>query len=223
MSAQIESQVFDFLQNIEENNNKEWFLNHKNDYNKAFTNVERFINELIKEIAKFDATVSDQTASKCIYRIYRDLRFSPDKRPYKIHFGAYVAMGGKNANTAGYYVHIQKNMSMLAAGLWCPVPNMLKKRREEIYYNPEELHNILHEKQFAAHWGGLDDSNSLKRVPLPYPKDFEYASLLKYKSFCTMKAYSDKKVCGANFLQECAENFKSSVSLVNYMNYIIQL
>ncbi len=223
MTAQIEAQVFDFLQNIEENNNREWFLNHKDDYNKAFTNVERFINELIGEISRFDASVSGQAANKCIYRIYRDLRFSPDKRPYKNHIGAYIAMGGKSANTAGYYVHIQNNMSMLAAGLWCPPPAMLKKIREEIYYNPEELHNILHEKQFVQHWNGMDEGDNLKRVPLPYPKDFEYAYLLKYKSFCTLKPYSNAKVCGMDFMQECVENFKSAVSLVNYMNYVIQL
>ena len=66
---------------------------------------------MIKHIAEFDASVADQEAKKCIYRIYRDLRFTPDKRPYKIHFGAYIAMGGKSLNNAGYYVHIQNNMS----------------------------------------------------------------------------------------------------------------
>lgn len=223
MSVQLSTQVFDFLQNIEENNNREWFLEHKDDYNKAFTNVERFVSVLIQELSQYDITIAGQEAKKCIYRIYRDLRFSPDKRPYKTHFGAYIAMGGKSLNNAGYYVHIQNNMSMIAAGLWCPESALLKKIREELYYGPEEMHHILQEKNFVEHWGCISDEDNLKKVPQPYPKDFEYAYLLKYKSFCAVKPYTNAQVCAKEFMEKCINDFIPAVPLINYMNYLKHL
>lgn len=218
----INSQVFDFLIDLENHNDREWFSKNKKSYIEAFNNVESFINDLIKHIAEFDASVADQEAKKCIYRIYRDLRFTPDKRPYKIHFGAYIAMGGKSLNNAGYYVHIQNNMSFLAAGLWCPERNLLKKIRQEIYYEPNTLNNILNESKFKKQWGKLG-FDKMKRPPKDYPSDFEFIDLLMYKSFCTEKFLTNKEICSNQFMQTCIDAFSAGQPLVSYMNYIIKL
>lgn len=219
----IDNQVFEFLQELEKNNDRNWFSAHKDEYQQARQNVEVFVDALIDKIVLFDNSVVGNSGKKCIFRIYRDVRFSLDKSPYKTHFGAFVTPGGKNVNMAGYYVHIQNNNSCLAAGLWCPESNSLKKIRQEIYYAPEDLLNILQEKSFKKEWKNLSSEGMLKRPPKNYPADFEYIELLKYKSFCADKALTNQIVCSTDFLSLCEKAFCSAKDLVKYMNYLLKL
>jgi uncharacterized protein (TIGR02453 family) len=215
--------VFKFLTAIENNNNREWFSQNKGLYESALKNVQDFVRAVIEEISVFDASVGDQEAKKCIYRIYRDIRFSPDKRPYKIHFGAYIAPHGKQSNNAGYYLHIQDGLSFIGGGLWCPENAMLKTIREEIYYAPEELHQILENKKFKSMAGGLMDIDTLKRPPRNYPADFPYIKLLQYRHFCTERAVDNSEVLAPDFLGKCIQTYKSIFPLVDYMNKLIRI
>ncbi|MDR0605421.1 MAG: DUF2461 domain-containing protein [Bacteroidales bacterium] len=215
--------VFEFLTAIDNNNNREWFSQNRDLYESALKNVQDFVSAVIGGISGFDASVGDQEAKKCIYRIYRDIRFSPDKRPYKIHFGAYIAPQGKQSNNAGYYLHIQPDMSFLSGGLWCPESALLKKIREEIYYAPEELHQILESKNFKSVFGKLIDIESLKKSPRNYPADFEYIYLLKYRHFCVERAVSNSETLAPDFLEKCIQTYQSIFPLVNYMNRLIKI
>ncbi|MBQ8243432.1 MAG: DUF2461 domain-containing protein, partial [Bacteroidaceae bacterium] len=98
--------IIHFLRQLQCNNNREWFNAHKEEFLKHQTRFHELVDEVIKEITEFDADVAGLTAKDCTYRIYRDVRFSSDKSPYKCHFGAFIAKGGKKAGNAGYYFHI---------------------------------------------------------------------------------------------------------------------
>ena len=142
--------IFDFLRKLRDNNDREWFNAHKPEYLELKDRFEKWVSELIERTADFDEEVRGLAAKDCVYRIYRDTRFSPDKTPYKTHFGAYIASpGGRNSNRAGYYVHLEPDGSLLGGGLYCPDPALLKRLRQDIYDNIEEFTSILQEKAFV--------------------------------------------------------------------------
>jgi uncharacterized protein (TIGR02453 family) len=217
----IEPFVFDFLTDLEKNNNREWFQENKKRYDAALKNVQDFVTQLIAGISAFDASVSSQNAKDCIFRIYRDVRFSHDKTPYKTHFGAYIALGGRKGGNAGYYIHIQNNTSFVVGGLWSPELPVLKRIREEIYYAPEELVEIIENKKFKSAFGELITEDCLKKAPKNYPADFQYVELLKYRHFCAEKAVSNAEVTSENFLEKCLQLLETAAPLVKYMNTIV--
>jgi len=217
----IESLVFDFLLDLEQNNNRDWFQENKKRYDVALKNVQEFVTQAIVGISAFDASVSSQNAKNCIFRIYRDIRFSHNKTPYKTHFGAFITPNGKKSGNSGYYIHIQNNASFVVGGLWAPEPPVLKRIREEIYYAPEELVAILEDKTFKSTFGELIEEDSLKKAPKNYPVDFEHIKLLKYKHFCAEKAVSNTEVTAENFLEKCLQILEISAPLVKYMNKIV--
>ena len=121
--------IYDFLKKLAANNNREWFNSHRADYDKAEAEFEELLTAVIARISVFDPTVVRVQAKSCIYRIYRDLRFTQDKTPYKIHFGGFINARGKKALHCGYYIHLQPEESGLAGGVWCPEPKLLKAIR----------------------------------------------------------------------------------------------
>ena len=156
-----------------------------------------------------------------MFRIYRDLRFSPDKTPYKIHFGIYVAPGGKSSENAGYYLHIQNNQSELACGLWSPPTALLKKVREEIYYEPEVFDGIVREPAFVRCFGPLLENQKLKRAPADFPPDFPYIDYLKYRHYIVSRPLTNAEVCAPAFLDALAAACRTASGFVKYLNNII--
>ena len=217
----IEPFVLDFLTDLEQNNNREWFQQNKKRYDDALKNVQEFVNQVIAGVSVFDASISSQNAKDCIFRIYRDMRFSHDKTPYKTHFGAFITPNGKKCGDAGYYIHIQNNASFLTGGLWSPEPAVLKKIREEIYYAPEELVAVIEDKTFKSAFGKLIEIDNLKNPPKNYPADFQYVDLLKYKHFCAEKAVSNAEITAGDFFEKCLKTLEISAPLVKYMNKLI--
>jgi uncharacterized protein (TIGR02453 family) len=114
--------TFKFLKDLKKNNNKTWFEKNKSAYLDAKEDAEHFVEQLIKGLGKIDADIAVLHAKDCTYRIYRDVRFSSDKTPYKTHMGAFLNKGGKKAPTAGYYFHIEPGGNMTGGGLWMPMP-----------------------------------------------------------------------------------------------------
>jgi uncharacterized protein (TIGR02453 family) len=135
----------------------------------------------------------------------------------------FIAPNGKKSNDAGYYLHVQNNMSILGGGLWCPENALLKKIREEIYYTPEDLVQILENKQFKSTFGGLVNIENLKRPPKNYSADFEYIHLLQYRHFTVEKKVSNKEMLADTFFDLSVKTFKTMFPLVNYMNTLIRL
>lgn len=185
--------ILSFLEQLQENNNREWFNANKDRYVEAKAEFEVFIDSLIPAIAKFDDSVKLMTAKDCIFRIYRDVRFAKDKSPYKTNFGAFIAKGGRKNHGPGYYFHLQPGECLLSGGVWMPSPDIMKKIRQEIYYNIDEFKSILNNKNFTKYFSGIDDWDRQKLAPREYPKDFPDIDLLKNKSF-TISHKLDEKI-----------------------------
>ena len=125
--------ILAFLNELAENNNREWFQANKPRYEEAKKEFENFVGQLIGEISKFDPQIKTVEAKNCLFRIYNDIRFAKNKAPYKTNFGASIAKGGKNGGYAGYYLHIENGASFVAGGVYMPQADKLKLIRKEIY------------------------------------------------------------------------------------------
>ena len=195
----IETSTLTFLKSLALNNNREWFSVHKNDYDLARENVFQFTSAVIAGLSKFDSGIPAELQPKdCVMRIYRDIRFSNDKTPYKTNFGIAISANGKNFKGPGYYIHIQPGSSFVAGGSWFPAAEELKAIRQEIDYNGSDLRTIVDSSSFKSVFGELDREGALKTTPKGYPTDHEYIEWLKLKSFTATCAVPDKDLTRPN-------------------------
>ena len=135
----MNAEIIQFLTELRQNNNREWFQANKSRYDSLRKGFIDEVQQLIDRIALFDPEIAGLEAKDCLFRIYRDIRFSPDKTPYKIHFAAYMAScGGRGSERAGYYIHLEPGGCLLSGGVWCPPPALLKALRKDIYENIED-------------------------------------------------------------------------------------
>lgn len=181
-------EILDFLSELNKNNNREWFSENKKRYIKIQEKVDEMTERLISGISSFDPSVRGNSAKSSTFRIYRDIRFSPDKRPYKTHIGIYIVRGGKKSGYAGYYTHIEpqedgSSSSFLASGLFMPEKKILKSVREDILYDGEKyLEAIANARNFQ-----LATDSALKRVPTGFPPESPYVEYLKLKDFMVIR------------------------------------
>ncbi|MCX6251365.1 MAG: DUF2461 domain-containing protein [Bacteroidetes bacterium] len=195
--------VLEFLGELITNNNREWFQAHKAIYDEAKNEFESVINALIPGIAKFDESVKFITGKDCVFRFYRDIRFSNDKTPYKTNFGGFITKGGKKSHGPGYYLHVSPEECFLSGGIWMPAPDIMKKIRQEIYFNINEFKGIISNKAFTKYFTDIDDWDRQKTAPREFPKDFPDLDLLKNRSFTLSKGL-DKKVLESDDLLDHA-------------------
>lgn len=182
--------ILEFLKDLAANNDREWFAENKPRYNEALEALKDAVDTLILQLGAFDDDVKYLQAKDCIYRIYRDIRFSPDKSPYKRHMAAYMARGGRKSIRPGYYFHLQPGgESLLAGGLYCMDSKMVKAARRAIDDNREEFLEIVSEPSFKENFVFAGDR--LKRMPLGFEQDSSVAEYLKYKDFTVMHKLPD--------------------------------
>lgn len=212
--------ILDFLQDLKENNNREWFAENKNRFLEEKQKFEFFIEILIREIAKFDEDIGALQAKDCIFRIYRDVRFSKDKSPYKTNFGAFMVPGGKKSGHAGYYIHIDPDESFLAGGVHLPPPDILKKIKLSIFDHTEEFKSILEDPRFIKNYGEIN-ADKLKTAPKGFPKDFPDIDLLKFKSFTVVDSVSRAELIKEDFLINAAKIFKVLYPYNQFLNHAI--
>lgn len=207
--------VWEFLSELSEHNNKGWFDAHKDWYKSALTEAEDFAETLIAGVTKFDKSVSGLTVKDCTYRIYRDLRFSLDKTPYKTHWGVYVCPQGKKSGNAGYYLHIEpKSENMLVSGLYMPSPQALKSVREEIMCNGAEFDNAIK----ACKGFELDWSNALKRTPQGWNSADAFSEYYKLRDFDVVQIISKEQIFDAHFLDFVLSEFEKTYQLNVILN-----
>lgn len=199
--------VIDFLKDLSANNQREWMQENKKRYEKAKSEFKEVVASLLSGIASFDESVQGLEPKDCIFRINRDIRFSKDKSPYKTNFGAAMMEGGKKTGNPTYYLHVQPGKSFIAGGVYMPEAENLKKIRQEIDYNPEELRTIVKEDQFRKLFGQMT-GESLKTAPKGYPKDHPNIDLLRMKSFLVTKDLSDKEVLAGDFVSKITEMYQ---------------
>jgi uncharacterized protein (TIGR02453 family) len=211
--------ILTFLRDLAVNNNRDWFQQHKPDYHESLGVFRDFTNGLIGGISVFDPKVAGLEAKDCIFRIYKDIRFSKDKTPYKTQFGAWMARGGRKSTDAGYYMHLEPGGSFMAAGVWMPPKEQLHAIRQEILFNPEAFLKIIGDPAIAEKYerGGKEDM--LKNGPAGYPKDFEHMDQLKYKHHVFHRYYSDDEVCNAGFSEQVIADCRGLYPLVEYLNH----
>jgi uncharacterized protein (TIGR02453 family) len=209
--------VLEFLKGLKENNTREWFEAKRKDYETAKTEFENLLNGLIPDIYSFDPEIGVLTAKDCVFRIYRDVRFSKNKSPYKTNMGGFICKGGRKGPFAGYYVHIEPGNSMLAGGIYMPPPEVLKKARQEIYFNAEEFKGILNGKDFKKTFKVMED-DKLSRPPKDFPADFKDIDLLKYKSYTVLHALDDKTVLSEGFEEYALKVFKVMEPFNRFLN-----
>jgi len=216
----ISKSTLQFLTDLKANNDRDWFTANKLRYEAANKEFHQFVDALIVEIQKFDPTLVHYTAKDCVFRIYRDVRFSKDKSPYKTHFGAHVTAAPKKSEIhtkAGYYLHLEPGATMLAGGAYLPEANWLKAIRQEIAYNTAEFKAILDDKNFKQIFGEME-GEKLKNMPKGYDTDHPAIELLKHKSFLMAHKPSDAEVLSDDFLQHCAKVFKALYPFDQFLN-----
>ncbi len=195
----IDSSTFSFLKDLKKNNDRTWFAENKHRYDAAKINVVDFVTELLKEISKVHPEFKNIEPSKAVMRIYRDMRFSKEKHPYKLNFGINLNPKGKGIEGPGYYLHIQPNESFIGGGWWMPSADKLKNIRQEIDYNSKEINSILKDKNFKKIYGALSEEDKLQTTPKGYAKDHQDIEILRLKSFTAFSAipdadFSNKKI-----------------------------
>ncbi len=211
-----------FLKKLKINNNREWFDSNKSEYLASKEIFEEFVSELIKGINKFDKKVSlDLKPKDCTFRIYKDVRFSKDKTPYKNNMSASINPGGKKSNIPGYYFHLEPEACFLAGGVYMPMPDDLKAIRQEIDYNPLPLINVLKSASFKKEFNGLDEEDKLKNPPKGFNKDHAHSEILKNKHFIVSRKFENKVILKKEGLSKTLDSFKAMYPFLDYLRKAI--
>jgi len=200
-------ETYNFLQNLEANNNKEWFDQNRETYQRVRLKFMHITEVLINEIRCFDPMVTNVDPKGCMYRIFRDVRFSNDKTPYKNNLGTHIARNGRKSGNPGYYFHVQPGGCFISGGIYMPQPEFLTAIRNEIYYHANDFLEITEAPEFKNNFAFFDE-DKLKTNPKGYPKDFEHIDLLRNKSFAPYMSISEEQLYSSDLLEFILEKFR---------------
>jgi uncharacterized protein (TIGR02453 family) len=215
------SNAFVFLTDLAANNNRDWFNLNKDRFLTIKNEFDQFIEKLIPKVREIDPLLGLLEAKECVFRIYRDVRFSTNKEPYKYHLGAYIANGGRKSRFAGYYLHLQPNQSFLAAGAYLPPPEILKEIRYEIVDNTSEYLKIIKNSNFVNYFNEISGEKG-KLVPKGFPKDFPYVDLIKFKSYEISCNLTNELFFSGNVEIEIINAIKAALPFNQFLNRAIQ-
>lgn len=217
--AQISTSNLDFLVQLEKNNHRDWFTENKARYEKEHADLVKFADELLVKMNQHD-TLETASGKKSLHRIYRDVRFSKDKAPYKTHWGGSFKRATKVLR-GGYYYHIQPNgQSFIGGGFWEPNKEDLQRIREEIERDPSELRAILADPNFVNTFGELQ-GEQLKTAPKGFDKEHPAIDLLRFKQFIFGKNFTDAEVAQPNFVEIANDTFKKMRPFFDYMSDVL--
>lgn len=213
------SDAIDFMKRLKRNNNRPWFEKHKEEYE---TFVKLPMQSLIVALQPYFETFApefDIHPKKSLFRIYRDIRFSKDKTPYKTHVAAHFVLRGKpkGVEGSGYYLHIEPGEVFLGGGIYMPDGDQLKRIRKAIASQSDRFLSILEQKQFKKTFKRLQ-GEKLQRVPQGYEPDHPMAEWLKYKQFFVWVEWGEAKSLREKFVTDTAEVFKAATPLVRFLN-----
>ena len=224
--------IISFLKDVAANNNRPWFQEHKDEYLACKKDFENDIAQAITRLSEFDDEVAHLQVKDCVYRFYRDTRFSEDKSPYKRHFGAYICAKGKKALRGGYYIHVEPGNSLLATGsYWLPT-NILTSCRNEVMGNIDQWRQAVENKRFVEFFGkpnagvweqsdkgfGLE---SLKTCPSGFPRDYEFIQYLRMKDYCCWRRVPDDFFNGEGWYDKAMTIFQTAKPMMDFMNAVI--
>ncbi len=204
----LDHKILNFLKDLNKNNNKPWFDEHRKQYEIVKLDFYYLVEKLILEIAKFDAPIGELLVKECVFRINRDVRFSKNKVPYKTNLACYFNKGGKKSPGAGYYLHIEPGNSMIAGCIWMPESIVLGSIRQEIDYNFSNWKKIICHKKFKKVFTtGLSSNDRLIRPPKGYNEDNVAVNYIKMKNLIVSKSLTDIEFQSKHFIKEVAKIF----------------
>ncbi len=212
--------VFDFLRTLRQNNNHEWFELHRPEYDQAKTIFEEFIQGLI---FRFDSIepLGDLTARDSIFRINNNLRFARNMPPYKNHFSAVLAPGGKHSLQLPYYIHIMPDGgSLIAGGAHMPISSDLQAIRSAISRDPGRIRRVMEAPAFRKYFGGIS-GEKLKTAPRGYARDDPEIELIRHKQFMVHHSLSDKEVLSPDFADHAMAVFAAMKPFFDYLQPLV--
>ena len=209
-----------FLRDLERNNQRAWFASHRPEYEAAHDRFEEFVSALIFELSEFD-DLAGVTAKECIFRIFRDLRFSKDKTPYKTYMSAAIGPGGKRSKSFPYYLSISPdNQSMLACGCHDASPAQLVQWRNAVDTDSSSLKKITGRNDFITAFGGLS-GEKLARAPQGYPASHPDIELLRLKNITIRHSVTDEELLSPSVVQASAAVFRTMKPFRDYLRSIL--
>ncbi len=215
----ISKDTFTFLTKIKSNNNKPWFEKNRPLYEKARAEYLGFMTGLVEGIRKIES-IPEKEPSKYMHRIYRDIRFSKDKTPYKTHFSSIVERGPENRKCP-FYIHVQPGKSMIGGGIWDPLPENLKMIRQEIDYNSAGLKKITNSKEFLKHFGKIY-GEKLTRPPKGYEESNPNIELLKFKQLYVQRSLDDDLVLSRQLIPEILKSYKAALPFFTFFDVAME-
>lgn len=210
----ISKGVFDFLKELKNNNNRDWFEAHKTDFKKHQSEVKSFL-----EAVKTNLNHHDDIEKMKLFRIYRDIRFSKDKTPYKSHFAGSFSRLGAHLR-GGYYIHLKPGESLLATGFWDPNKEDLFRIRKELEMDADDFRKVINKKELKETWGELR-GDELKTAPKGFDKEHPDIDFIRKKQFVFVRNLTDKEVLSPSFLDEVDKSFKSIRPYFDLMSDIL--
>ena len=214
MAILVPQKTFGFFKSLGKNNNREWFKEHKDEFKSLETDIKKFYNAVLENLKKHD----DVDKLK-MFRIYRDIRFSKDKTPYKTHFGGSFNRK-KPSLRGGYYLHISPGDSFIATGFWEPNKEDLFRIRKEFEIDDSQIRKIISKKEFRKVWGDFV-GDELKTAPKGFDKEHPAIDLIRKKQYIFTKKFDDKEVVSADFLNKIDDAFKTIRPYFDYMSEVL--
>jgi uncharacterized protein (TIGR02453 family) len=216
--TQIPASALEFLESLQQNNNRDWFNAHKDEFTEQQAFIETFADLLLKELNTHDL-IDTPSGKKSLHRIYRDTRFSKDKSPYKKNWSGNFSRATKQRR-GGYYFHIEPGNSFIAGGFWAPNKDDLMRVRNDINFDPEALKKILKTKSFIETFGSLQGTQ-LKTAPKGFDVNSEAIDLLRYKQFLLIKRFTDQEVLNSAFAKMANQTFINMRPFFDYMSAVL--
>ena len=211
----ISKNIFSFLKALKGHNDREWFKENISTFRTAESDVKLFYSQLYGQLNQVDSIDNFK-----VFRIYRDVRFSKDKTPYKPHFAGSFSRLGKHLR-GGYYLRIRPGESFLAGGFWEPNKEDLLRIRKEIEVDASEFREILEDKNFQYYFGNSFKGDELKTAPRGFDKEHPDVDLLRKKGFIAVRNFTDDEVLSPNFSLEVDKSFKALRPFFNLFSDIL--
>jgi uncharacterized protein (TIGR02453 family) len=212
---QFQKDSFQFLKDLQKNNNRDWFTEHK----PTFTKIQSQVKELFLEM-QLNLENHDEIEKMKIYRIYRDVRFSKDKTPYNPRFAVSFSRLGKELR-GGYFLQIKPGETLLGGGFWQPEKEDLHRIRKEIEQDATEFRNILKDKEYIKYFDGKFGGDELKSAPRGFDKEHKDIDLLRKKGFIAIRNFTDAEVLAPDFLSELDKSFKALRPFFNLFSDVL--
>lgn len=214
----ISKDTLSFITKLSKNNNRDWFTENKAEYVRANENMVEFADNLLDLLNTFDK-IETPTGKKAVKRIYRDVRFSKNKSPYKNHFGIIYSRAGADRR-GSFYIHIEPNSAFIGGGFWGPEKDDLLRIRKHIEVDDSEFRGLITSKSFTSVFGELQ-GEQLKSCPKGFDKEHPAIDLLRYKQFLVSKTFTNDQITSSDFAQTAANTLKAMLPFFDLMSEML--